>query len=610
MKKVIPILPFIILAAFVGMASVLMIGASRSDSAVMDELAHIPAGYGYVKYNDYRLNPEHPPLVKILSATPLAFQNLNFPTDKASWTTDVNGQWSAGAQFLYESGNDADKILFWSRIGPILLTLLLILGVYGGARELMGRWWALLPALFIALSPNFLAHGHYVTTDVAAAFGIFFSIMLFLKFLSQPSKKLLFAAGIAFGVAQLAKFSAVLLIPYFLLIISTFYLVSVLRNWKQTDSQARLKRFGIRFIRYFKALFIIFIIGYILVYIIYALTTFNYPASKQLSDSQFILQSFSPHILAEIDFWMIQHSITKPFAEYFLGVLMVLQRSAGGNTAYFMGEVSGGGWWYYFPLVFAMKESLAILIVIALAFLLSMRNMLRNIFGGFSKILSKTKEYLTIHFTEFSMLMFVIIYWAYSMKSPLNIGFRHLIPTLPFIYILAAGAIKKWTSSISQHSFIQTLKYPFIFIILAWLIANAFISYPYYLSRFNELAGGTYGGYKYVTDSNFDWGQDLKRLQKFVDNNKINKIAIDYFGGGSPKYYLGDKAVIWNSSLGNPNEDGVEWVAISANSLQSAIAKTAPGFNRNPQDEYLWLKNPYQPTAKAGTSIFIYKLSE
>ena len=40
---------------------ILMLNASFGDSAIMDELAHIPAGYGYVKYFDYRPNPEHPP---------------------------------------------------------------------------------------------------------------------------------------------------------------------------------------------------------------------------------------------------------------------------------------------------------------------------------------------------------------------------------------------------------------------------------------------------------------------------------------------------------------------------------------------------------------------
>ena len=115
-------LGLILLASFLT-----MFAASREESAIMDELAHIPAGYGYVKYLDYRLNPEHPPLVKMLAALPLTLMDLDFPTGRPAWQSEVNGQWAAGAQFLYESGNDADQIVKWARVGPILLTLILII---------------------------------------------------------------------------------------------------------------------------------------------------------------------------------------------------------------------------------------------------------------------------------------------------------------------------------------------------------------------------------------------------------------------------------------------------------------------------------------------------
>ena len=67
----------------------------------MDELAHIPAGYGYVRHLDFRLNPEHPPLVKVLAGLPLIFLGPNFPTDHKAWEKDVNGQWDMGTEFLY-----------------------------------------------------------------------------------------------------------------------------------------------------------------------------------------------------------------------------------------------------------------------------------------------------------------------------------------------------------------------------------------------------------------------------------------------------------------------------------------------------------------------------
>ncbi|MBI1838699.1 MAG: hypothetical protein HYR95_00105, partial [Candidatus Colwellbacteria bacterium] len=142
----------------------IMVSVSQKESAIMDELAHIPAGYSYVKYLDYRLNPEHPPLIKMLAGLPLLYLNPTFPLESSAWKTDVNGQWEAGTKFLYESGNNADTIIRWARLGPMLVTLVLIFFIYLWSKELMGSWWALLPAGLFALSPTVLAHGHYVTT--------------------------------------------------------------------------------------------------------------------------------------------------------------------------------------------------------------------------------------------------------------------------------------------------------------------------------------------------------------------------------------------------------------------------------------------------------------
>src|SRR3989344_4547000 len=98
----------IVLISILALSLGLMVFSSLQESAVMDELAHIPAGYSYLNNLDYRLNPEHPPLVKMLVGIPLLFLDLNFPIDNPAWRTAVNGQWDMGTAFLYQSGNDPD----------------------------------------------------------------------------------------------------------------------------------------------------------------------------------------------------------------------------------------------------------------------------------------------------------------------------------------------------------------------------------------------------------------------------------------------------------------------------------------------------------------------
>ena len=365
-------LPNLAVVLLLIIAAALMLNAAWTDSAIFDETAHIVAGYTYVKHLDYRFNPEHPPLVKMLAGLPLLFQNLNFDTSKGYWN-GLNEQWWAGNEFLYKSGNNADQIIFWARIGPILLALLLILFTYYIAKELVGRWWALLPPLLLAFSPILLAHGHYVTTDIAAALGILLSIYTFNNYLENPARRTAILAGLTFGFAQAVKFSSILLMPYLFLIAILFYFI----------------KDNVPFYRYLWRTILVMAIGYIvIVYPLYLLTTWNYPVEKQLSDTSALIQNFRFPLLANLNIWLAGNKTLRPFGEYLLGVLLVAQRSAGGNNAYFLGELSSHGWWYYFPLSYLMKEPLPTLLLIFLAAFLSLIKILR----GFAQGLKKSRE--------------------------------------------------------------------------------------------------------------------------------------------------------------------------------------------------------------------------
>lgn len=643
-------IPFVLFGILVVASAFFMVRTAYQEPATMDELAHIPSGYGYTKLLDYRLNPEHPPLIKALSAIPLLFQDIKFPTDDKAWKDDLNGQWDMGKKFLYESGNNADNIVFASRIFPIILTLLLIILIYIWANELMGRWWALLPTLLFGLSPTIIAHGHYVTTDVGAALGAFFATYAFVRFLLSPKRGNVIFAGIALGIAELMKFSNVLLLPYFIIIGIIFLIFERIRikNLGSEEKEIYIKTKNVK--KYIVQFFVILIIALLVIFAVYALFTFNYPHERQIADSQKILESFSPQWIAKISLFFTESSFLRPLGEYFLGFLMVFQRATGGNTGYFLGEVSNLGWWYYFPVVFFLKETIPTLLIILFGTLFSCI----HIFKGIKKersLIKRFSEYLGTNFAEFSMFIFIVIYWVYSMKSPLNIGIRHLIPTLPFLYILATSGLKTAFNTLfsSNQQGIQSIQsknfsvagYTYertdtkkvtmrrigLGILIVWLIGETLFASPYFLSYFNQIGGSTFGGFRYVADSNYDWGQDLKRLKIWVEeknndtdpNNDIKKIAIDYFGGGNPTYYLGsDRVVDWNSVKGNPRTENIEWLAVSGNILVQASGKKMGTFEQKNEDRYLWL-HELKPTSadyvpiptpdvRIGTSIFVYHL--
>lgn len=562
----------------------------KGDSLTMDELAHLPAGYSYLTQKDMRLNPEHPPLIKDLAAIPLLFiKHINFPSDIKAWKEDVNGQWDFGNQFLFKYGNPADQLIFWGRLPMIILLLLLGFYIFKFARERFGKNAALLSLFLFAFSPALLAHGRLVTTDVGAAFGAVFATYYFLKALENPDRKTLIIAGLTFGIAELLKFSLILLIPFFIFLGIARWLI------KEISPKDLLR-----------ILVSVFVLGFLLVGLVYQYHVLNYPPEKQLSDTKFVLDSSNQKLAANLTIWMADKPILRAFSQYSLGLLMVFQRATGGNTTYFLGEVSAAGWKNYFPTVYLLKEPLtfhilAFISLLSVLLLIRFKNGLNGIF-----------DWLKNHFPEFSLLSFIVLYWLISLKSNLNIGVRHLLPLFPFTIMLTS----MMTIKLLKKPYLK-LRYAILGVLVIWQAASVISVYPSFLAYFNESIGGPVNGYKYVVDSNLDWGQDLKRLASWIEKKNgqcalietaepcgINKIYVDYFGGSNVNYYLQKKYAPWQGNRDLAELPKGSYLAISATFLQGGRGTPAPGFDQ-PTGYYRWL-DAYEPVAKIGNSIFVY----
>jgi hypothetical protein len=218
------------------------------------------------------------------------------------------------------------------------------------------------------------------------------------------------------------------------------------------------------------------------------------------------------------------------------------------------------------------------------------------------------------------MLSFIALYWYSSMRSPLNIGVRHILPTFPFVFVLVAGFISLWLkikAAPNSTGMLKTIgqffkklgsaavKYFIVGVLIAWQVVSVVSIYPSFLAYFNELIGGPANGYKIVTDSNLDWGQDLKRLAQWVDKNNIDRIYVDYFGGATSSYYLGNKFLPWwGTRLPKDLNITGGYLAVSATFLQGGRGKPVPGFTDR-TGYYDWLNN-FQPLTTIGYSIFVY----
>jgi len=619
----------LIILLILGFMLAVSVPNAKNDSLIFDEDAHIPAGYSYVTQHDIRLNPEHPPMLKDFAGLALLPMHLKFDTTKNFWTTKINGQWAAGHDLLWQEGNNADLAIFWARIPFILLSLILGWFIFKWTKEIAGITAGLFALTLYAFDPNILGHNHFVATDLGIAAFMTFSFYYFLKFIKRPSWKNVLWGGIFLGLVQLAKFSAITLFPIFGLVLLIYPLTKVNPSKNQNQWKFKLKKMG----EYLGKGVVAFAISLAVVWGVYFINIYKMPQQKLSATIEY----YFPHndtsrnavAVNKISETLNKSSLGRPLAGYLLGTAMVFKRVNGGNGAYFMHQVSSRGFRAYFPTVFLLKESLPslflMLMALAISFSAGIVFLFRKLSFHFDQDADAYKKdwklasFIRHNITSISLFSFVVLYVYVSITSNLNIGFRHLFPILPFIYILTAKVIFDFLKQTNKQA--RIIWETAVVFMLFFLIAGTAAAYPAYMSYFNQIAGGPKNGYRYVTDSNADWGQDLKRLQSWVkeynwcdgngldsfckiyDKNRgpINKIRIDYFGGADIHYYFKTKAIDWWDSK-RPIEPG--WYAISTNFLMGSIYdKTKPN-----NQSYRWTKN-IKPVAQVGTSIFVYYIT-
>ncbi|MDZ4385225.1 MAG: hypothetical protein U0944_02280, partial [Candidatus Moranbacteria bacterium] len=348
----------------------------------------------------------------------------------------------------------------------------------------------------------------------------------------------------------------------------------------------------------------IFSISVIVVWIGYFANAYAMPQTKLVEIMDHYMKPDDPRPLTvhtrEVIISINKYPAFAPLADYVFGVARVFQRVGGGNITYFIGEISNKGFLSYFPVVFILKEPLPTLFFLFFAVSIGLFGIISASFSEPKKILRNLIHYLRVNIAEFAMLTFIFVYSATSITGRLNIGLRHLLPIFPFIYILIAVSVFRFIRR--RHNQSKHIFNLAALALVTFLIAETVSAYPYYMSYFNQSAGGPKNGYQIVTDSNADWGQDLKRLEAFLkDHPEIEKIKVDYFGMTDLDYYLSNRYEKWWSAK-RPIEPG--WYAISALFLQEGI------YDQTKKDDasYRWLKNR-RPDYQVGTSILVYHIT-
>jgi hypothetical protein len=580
----------------IGIALTLAVASSWNDSLIVDEVPHIGAGYSYIVKHDMRLNPEHPPLVKDLAGIALSFLNLNQDAfDTTNWKKDINGQWEFGRSLIYLTGNNADTMTRVARFPILVFFIIAAVLIFIWGRRLFGETGAAIALILFCFSPTVLAHARFVTTDMGVLTAILASTFAFISYVREPTWKKFFIVAIVFGLALLTKFSAFLLVPFLGLLAVLWGYLHGKNIWARIRSALRWGCMSVA----------VFATGFLLMtWPVYIYHTWSYPPERQLNDTSFLLTSFSNRTIANAVVWMADKPVLRSASWYATGLLMATQRAGGGNTITFLGRVVEQGGRTYFPLVYLIKEPLSWWILVFIAVMIvAVRNAQKRMFSW-----KYIDTWLKKNFDISAMIVWLIIYWIVSIRSPLNIGVRHILPTFPFAILLVAGQISYFIEHLKKHEARELRIFSLLIIgLLAWGIFEQARIFPSYLSYFNQLAGGPSRGRDIVTDSNLDWGQDLKRLGTFVRQNNIQHIQLDYFGWADPSYYLDTSFTTLHDDVYLDARDFLRhnprggWIAVSATFFEHSIS-------RNSGIGYAWL-NAYKPTASIGNSLLVWHIT-
>ncbi len=482
-------------AALVALSLYLVRDHTRDDSLSPDEPVHILAGWFEVAGRNAIVNIEHPPLAKVLAG--LALRTLPLPPPPAE--APMGRQFFDFAHpFLFENRVPVDVITSAARAPFLGVLALLLLLVFAAATTRYGMAAGLFAVALVALDPNFVAHAGVVHTDVPAAVAFLATVLAWEHADRRPTPLRLIAAAGVLGLALATKFSTILLLPILLL-------QSLLAARREPRPGRAAAHAAAR-------LALVAIAAFLVVLTVYAPLTSRMDSDYQRGViHEMVAARGAPHLSAAIESLV---AVSRPLAHYVGGLASVLRQSAvGGGMNYLSGKISVHGFPSYFFVAFALKSTLAFLAVTFLALVFFLRR--------------------PSHFREEGRLFLlpVAVLFLASIGSAYNIGIRHMLPVYPFLALSGAAVFAR----LSERPAGQRRGPAPAAVVLALLpILSGYELlriHPHELSYFNPLSGGPERGRRILSDSNVDWGLDLKRLAAELSRRGVTDPTIVYFGG-------------------------------------------------------------------------------
>lgn len=478
-------------------------------SPVMDEPAHIGDGFAILDFGDYRFNPEHPPLFKVLSALPAwVFLDTRFTVgpegpETRVWRARDSSLW--GYTVIYFHGAKHRLRLFMCRIVPVLTGLLGGLLAYAWGRELKGRTAGLAAMGLLMFYPEYLGHSRFVTLDVPTLVAVAGMTLAAWKTWQRPTNRNVAVFVVACAAGSLIK------LPVTVAAIVLWGCMALFLPLRLRDREDMA---GISVRRFAALTAVLFAAG---VFAQWAGAGFRFLYETG------IVVPHEPRPFMREDIWRPPLGwILTPLSQYRLlpqATIAVIAHvgTVEGRPVFLLGEDSFSGWYHYFAVTTALKTPFwhLLLLPVALAW------------AGWrlAKGTATERTRLVLFAAPFLVLL------ALTVVTRLNIGHRHIL----FVYfpwtVLAGAAI----ADVLRAQRVRHIATAAIALLCAlqclWL-------HPHHATYMNAIGGGSpLAGRTRLRDSNVDWGQDLGYAVETVIDMGYLEANLAYFGMGRPEAY-------------------------------------------------------------------------
>jgi hypothetical protein len=456
------------------------------ESLTFDEDDHMFAGYMMWKTGDYGLNPEHPPLVKLLSTLPVLGENL--------WVPPLQGRdfkqeaYLDGRDWLAHNDGASQRLVFRMRLVAGLLALGLSLMVFFTAREFFGDIAGLVALVLASFDPNILGHSALVTTDIGVSLFFLAGIYAFYRYVKQPTLLRLAIAGVVAGLLLATKHSGILLAPMLVLLIGW----EIAFAPKDTRGKLALRLAG--------AFGAIVVVGVLVLWVFYGFRYAARPAGLAFPTVAEYAKPLSHFNAAAVTAIASLHLLPQ---SYLIGLVDV-KRMAEFYPTFAFGKVYAHGQWWYFPAVLLIKTTIGLLALLTLA--------------KFAIVTGKLRKGRELAF----ILVPSVFYFVVAIVAGIDIGARHILPVDTFLFILAAGGIAALAAGNRRWAWVGAV------LVLAHVV-SALTVFPNYIAYANEAWGGPKNVHNLLSDANADWAQQLYQVKEWQDKHPSQECWFAYF---------------------------------------------------------------------------------